>query len=174
MHARDRDAVLQPHKFSEHLRTLNDGNVQQIVKHRHTAEGRQRAFAATLRVQSEVDPYLRVVWDDQREKLIVLDTQAPGGPAASYVLIVQNPDGSFRPFDQRTLDTLRELRFGHDRMKATMAKLEAEREIATQKRRAGYGEQVEDVFKFLGQTITSSVSSRERSIARDAIRKAAQ
>lgn len=136
--------------------------------------GKVAAFDATVLVQREVDPDLRVVWDAQREKFIVLDTKAPGGPDSAYVLMVQNPDGSFRPFDQRTLDTLRELRFGHDRMKQVMAKLERERFESIAKRRKGYGDKVEDDFKYLGQVITDSVASRDRSIARDEIRKAAK
>lgn len=120
------------------------------------------ALAETAWVQREIDDGLRVMWDGERQKFVVLDSRAPGGPEASYVLLVQNPDGSFRPFDQRTIDKLRELRFGHDRTKAAVAQWEAEREMATAKRRSGYGDQIEETLKYFGKVITPSVASRER------------
>lgn len=134
-------------------------------------EMRRRAFEATVRIQREVDDGLRVVWDDEREKFIILDTKAPGGPDASYVMIVQEPDGSFRDIDQRTLDTLRYLFDGHRRVKEELARLEAERERETQKRRASYGDRADEVFKYAGHVITPTVESRNRT--RQAIREAA-
>lgn len=134
--------------------------------------GKIPALAETARVQREFDDGLRVIWDVQREKFVVLDTKAPGGPDAAYVMVVQNPDGSFRPFDQRTIDTLRYLYDGHDRVKIAVANMEAERERAVKKRRENTGDEIEDTLKYLGQVITPSVVSRDRSIAREQIRDA--
>lgn len=62
--------------------------------------------ALTLRVR-EVDPALQVVFDGRRQKFVVIDTEAPGGIDQRIVMIVQEPDGSFRPFDNRTVEHLR-------------------------------------------------------------------
>lgn len=120
------------------------------------------ALAETARVQREIDEGLRVLWDGQRERFVVIDTKAPGGPDAQYVMIVQNEDGSFRPFDQRTLDNLRYLFDGHDRVKAAVAQWEKEREAANKKRRSAKGDEIEDTLKYMGQVITTSVSGRDR------------
>lgn len=58
----------------------------------------------------EVDPSLQVVFDGRRQKYVVIDIAAPGGVDERIVMVVQEPDGSFRPFDNRTLEHLRKHR----------------------------------------------------------------
>lgn len=137
--------------------------------------GKVPALAETAYVQREVDPDLRVMWDGQREKYVVLDTRAPGGPNASYVMVVQEPDGSFRPFDGRTIETLRKLRHGHDRVKAEIDKMAAERERANDRRRQDVAESMAQDFRHFGQQVTPSAAWRDRTdpAARERIRKLA-
>lgn len=136
-------------------------------------EGRMRAFDATVRVQREVDEGLRVVWDDQREKFIVLDTKAPGGPDASYVLLVQEPDGSYRPFDQRTIETLLKLRFGHAAAAKELDRIAAEREHDRETKREAMAQDFAQGFKWFGKNVTPSVGWDARSLRREQIRKEA-
>ena len=124
--------------------------------------GKSICIAETARVQREVADGLRVWWDFQREKYVITDTRAPGGPDASYVMVVQEPDGAFRPFDQRTIDRLRYLFDGHGRAREELAKMERQNERDRQSRIRGYGEQVEDTLKFMGQRIVTSVSGAAR------------
>lgn len=125
-------------------------------------EMRLRAAAHTGRVRREVDEYLRVVWDDQRQKFLVLDDAAPGGPEAAYVMVVQEPDGRFRDVDGRTFETLRKLRFGHKRAKEELERLQRERERAAEHRRADFAESLAKDFRHIGHAIVSSVGWRAR------------
>lgn len=118
----------------------------------------------TATVQREVDPYLVVMWDAQRHKWAVYDTKAPGGPEAGYVMLVQEPDGSFRSFDNRTIETLRKLRFGHDRAKKELDDIAAERERTFASRTEARSADIADGFKWFGSQWTPSVAWRDRSL----------
>lgn len=129
--------------------------------------------AATARVQ-EVDPALRVMFDGRRERFVVLDTEAPGGTDHQIVLIVQEPSGAFRPFDGRTLETLRKLRPEHrDLINAELDTNEAKRRAEWERRTAQLAEGMADDLRHVGTQIAPSVAWRDRSIARETIRRAA-
>lgn len=134
--------------------------------------GKLPAPEQTRWVQREVDPHLVVQWDAQRDKYVVLDTAAPGGPDAAYVMVVQESDGSFRPFDQRTVDTLRKLRFGHRRAQQELERMERERIRDGEKRRADFAESLAKDFRWFGQQWTPSVGWRDRTDVPDHIKVA--
>jgi hypothetical protein len=107
---------------------------------------------------------LRVWFNVERLKFIIEDTKAPGGPAAAYVMVVQNPDGSPADVDGRTVQTIRKMYGNHKGAAEELIRGELERANAEKARRAGYGDQVVDAMKYVGQVITPSVANRERSV----------
>ena len=132
------------------------------------------ALEETAYVQRELgDDGLRVWFNIPRQKFVVQDVKAPGGPAASYVMIVQNPDGSGRDFDNRTVETLRRIRFRHTEMADELAKRELARERRVKSDRESFAHAVATDLKWIGNAVAPSVGWRERSLAREAIRKAA-
>lgn len=105
---------------------------------------------------------LRVWFNVERMKFVVEDTKAPGGPAAAYVMVVQNPDGSPADVDGRTVQTIRRMYGNHKDAAEELIRGEVERLAAEKSRREGYGYQVAEAMKYLGQVITPTVASRER------------
>lgn len=131
------------------------------------------ALAETAWVHRELgDDGLRVMFNHQRQKFVVMDTKAPGGPSSAYVMIVQNEDGSFRPFDERTIQTLRRNFLHHDGIDE-LARLEIARERRNKSRIESLSSAFADDFKWFGKAVTTSTGWRDRSAAREEIRKEA-
>lgn len=126
----------------------------------------------TALVQRELDDDgLVVIYDGQRKKFVVMDRKAPGGPDAQYVMIVQEPDGAYRPFDQRTIETLRKLRFGHARVREELDQMAAEREREVNHMRSERAYGVGDDLRWFGRDVVPSVAWRDRSAGRERIRQ---
>lgn len=122
--------------------------------------------AASARVQV-VDDDLYVVYDTEIDRYEVHDRRAPGGQQFSQVMRVMNPDGTFRPVDQRTIDTLYELRHkaAHLRPQDVMRDLrQKEAARAAEKRKElgdlAYG--IVDDLKWAGRDVVQSTLARDR------------
>lgn len=133
------------------------------------------ALEETAYVQRELgDDGLYVVWDGERQKFCILDRKAPGGPDAAYVMLVQF-DGPNTPVDNRTIETLRKLRReNHGDNLDALVKAEQQRQRDILSRRESAVSGFVDDFRYIGKAITPSVGWRDRSAAREQIRKKAQ
>lgn len=116
---------------------------------------------------------LRVWWNRERQKYLIEDTKAPGGPAAAFVMVVQF-DGERTPIDQRTVDTLRRLYGRHQEQVDALARAEIERERKNKSRRESVAHAVATDLKWIGTNVVPSTGWRDRSAAREKIREAAQ
>jgi len=137
--------------------------------------GNAPALDETAYVQAELgDDGFRVMFNHERQKFVVMDTKAPGGPSAAYVMVVQNEDGSFRPVDERTIKTLRKmLGQGHKASADELIQAELSRERQNKSRRESVASAVASDFKWFGRGVTPTTGWRDRSLARDQIRKEA-
>lgn len=119
---------------------------------------------------------LRVLFNVDRLKFVIQDTKAPGGPASSYVMIVQTPDGMPKDVDQHTIQELRKL-YGQSRKDAAEELIRAEkaREARVKHERSERAYGVADALRWIGRAVTPSVAwgKRAQPIDRDAIRKEA-
>jgi hypothetical protein len=117
---------------------------------------------------------LRVFFNIDRLKFVVQDTKAPGGPVASYVMIVQTPDGMPADVDHRTVQTIRRL-YQQSRQESLdeIAKAELAREQRVKSERSERAYKVAEALRWVGRNVVQSVASRDRSAAREAIRKEA-
>lgn len=121
-------------------------------------------FTARVReVKAEFKVYLRqrgmqVHW-------IVTDVDPQG---AEYIaMTVQEPNGMYRPFDGRTLETLRQITHrGPDANKliAEFEEKERLRKLATEKHDDDIAHGVAEDLKWAGTDVTPSVAWRERSL----------
>lgn len=133
--------------------------------------GKIPALDETAYVQRELnDDGLYVIFDGQRRKFCVMDRKAPGGPDSAYVMLIQNPDGSGRRIDERDIKTLRKLRH-HDIVAEELQKMhdEHEREVVSKRKSMAAG--LADDLRWIGKAVVPSVGWRDRSAAREAIRK---
>jgi len=129
----------------------------------------------TAYVQRELeDDGLQVLWDGQRHKFVVVDRKAPGGPDSQYVMVVQEPDGAYRPVDGRTIETLRRLKYGHKWAKDELGTIAAEREKEVVRKRGDRAQGFAEDLRWFGQAVVPSVGWRDRSAAREAIRAEAK
>lgn len=69
---------------------------------------------SAARAIKAIDPDLVVVFDRKIQRFVVYDSASPGGPKWQMVMRVQEPDGSFRPLDGRTVQTIREMRHRYE------------------------------------------------------------
>lgn len=127
-------------------------------------QGNIPAIEETAYIQAELhDDGFRVMWNTEREKFVVMDTKAPGGPSAAYVMIVQNPDGSGRPVDERTVQALRKmLGQGHVAAAEELIQAELARERRTKSAREGVAQALASDFRWFGRQNTPSVGWRDR------------
>lgn len=135
--------------------------------------------ALTERVR-EVDPALQVVFDGRRQKYVVIDTAAPGGVDQQIVMVVQEPDGGFRPFDNRTLDHLRQHRMTRaDQIIDDLDQAEHAREREWQRQIAQVGDGLGEDLKWIGMRAvgyggtTAAWHHRADPAAREQIRREA-
>jgi hypothetical protein len=118
-------------------------------------------------------PTMYVVFNWAREKFIVKDVDAEG---MHYVyLIVQEPNGAYRDFDERTLATIRKDMWGGPNVSAIIQNLQAiedarERRLAAESADFEYGFRSD--FKWAGKDVTPSVIWRERSTRKEEIIRA--
>lgn len=122
--------------------------------------------AASARVQV-VDDGLYVSYDTEIDRYEVHDRRAPGGPQFSLVMRVMNPDGTYRPVDQRTIDTLYELRHkaAHLRPQDVMRELREKEAAAAAAKRSQLGDIVYGIFdhlKWAGRDVVPSTLARDR------------
>lgn len=136
--------------------------------------GNEPAFEETAYIAQETGiEGLRVWWNRERQKYVIEDTKAPGGPSAAFVMVVQF-DGERTPIDQRTVDTLRRLYGRHQEQIDALIRAEVERDVRNKKRRADTAQNVAEDLKWIGTNVTPSTGWRDRSLAREAIAKMKQ
>jgi hypothetical protein len=109
------------------------------------------------------DKALYVLYNVTTGHYEIHDSMAPGGKKQTYIMRVQNPDGSPRPLDNRTVVHLMSIR--RERMQDIMHELEqgeVQREKDWDKRQEALSAALADDIKWVGQAVVPSVTSRER------------
>jgi len=99
----------------------------------------------------EFDPALFVAFNTMVQRYEVHDRQARGG---TLVMRVQEPDGSFRPLDERVLETLRRgrrERFGE--VFRELEEAEHRREREWERRNTEIGSGLADDLRFAGKPV---------------------
>lgn len=122
----------------------------------------------TAQVKSIKDSYW-VVFNRLRRKFVVMDKDLHGTPYCA--LIVMEMDGSFRPFDDRTLETLRRLTQRGPDVRKILGELEGmekEREHKSEKdlEELTYG--FAESLKWLGVDVVASTAWRDRGLEHEA------
>lgn len=137
------------------------------------ASGNVPALAETAYLARETGiEGLRVWFNIERQKFVIQDTKAPGGPSASYVMIVQF-DGERTPVDNRTVQTIRRLYGRHKDQADALIKAEFEREQRNKSRRESVAAAVADDLKWVGTNVVPTVAWDARSSKRDQIKREA-
>jgi len=117
----------------------------------------------------QIKDTLYVVYNRAREKFIVKDVDLHG--EHYIVMIVQEPDGGFRPFDERAMETLRKSVYRGPDVKKILGELE---QIQQEKQRLLEKDSEEMIYglaetlKWVGVDVTPSTAWRDRSLPHEA------
>lgn len=105
----------------------------------------------------ELDPDLWVAWNTVVQRYEIHDRRAPRGH--SLVMRVQEPNGAFRPLDNRVLETLmKNRRERFDEVFKELEEKEEKREKAWEKRIGEIAEGMADDLRFAGQRVVQGVT----------------
>lgn len=130
-------------------------------------------FSAQVRA---IKPELRVFLRQREDQVnwVIVDKDPQG---ADYItLTVQNPDGTYREFDGRTLETLRKnFQIGPDLNKivADLEAKESKKARADEKRDQEVADAIAQDVKWMGTDVVPSTGWDARSLRREQIRKEA-
>lgn len=104
-----------------------------------------------------------VVFNRLREKFVVMDRDNDATPY--IIMVVQEPDGSFRQFDERTMESLRRAVFRGPSVRAMMQEMDQndrarEQRIEKDADELAYG--FVDTIKWAGTDVVASTLWRDR------------